>query len=97
MQEIILAAKHVAHQPVQAGVALSQPAAVVDAVGDIGEAAGVERADVAEEVAAQDLPVQGGDAVDGLTRGEAEVCHMHAAVGNDEVAPHARIVAEAGA
>ena len=41
--------------------------------------------------------MQGGDAVDGLTRGEAEVCHVHAAVRNDEVAAHARIVAEAGA
>ena len=97
VQEIAVAAEHVAHERVQAGVALGKPAAVVDAVGDIGEAAGVERADVAEEVAAQDLPVQGGDAVDGPARGKAEVCHVHAAVGNDEVAPHARIVAEAGA
>ena len=97
MQEIAVAAEHVAHERVQAGVALGKPPAVVDAVGDIGKAARIERADIAEEVAAQDLTVQGGDAVDGLAGGKAEVCHVHAAVGDDEAAPHARIVAEAGA
>ena len=41
--------------------------------------------------------MQGGDAVDSPARGKAEVCHVHAAVRDDEVSPHAHIVAEAGA
>ena len=68
MAQIRVAAEHVAHERVQAGIALGKPPAVVNAVCDIGKAARIERADIAEEVAAQDLPVQGGDPVNGLAQ-----------------------------
>ena len=68
VQEIAITAEHIAHERVQAGIALGKPPAVVNAVCDIGKAARIERADIAEEVAAQDLPVQGGDPVNGLAR-----------------------------
>ena len=80
----------------QAGVYLRKPAAVVDAVGDVGEALRIKLAHVTEQVVAKYLAVQGGDAVYLKAGRKAEVCHMHAAVPDYEVAPRLFAAAEAG-
>ena len=78
----------------QAGVDLREPAAVIDAVGDKGKARGVQTADVLEEILLENVAVQRGDAVDDLAGGEAHVRHVHLALGDDEVAADALVVAE---
>ena len=58
------------------GVRLREPPAVGDAVGDVGEHAGVHLVVVVEHVVFEDLGVELGDAVDGVRRGEAHVRHL---------------------
>ena len=67
-------------QAVQAGVDLADPAAVVHAVGDVSELVRLHAAGVPEHVAAENVGVQGGHAVDGHAPGDAEIGHVHHAV-----------------
>ncbi len=93
LREVVLA-DELAEQAVQTGVDLREPAAVVDAVGDVGEAVGAQGVDVVEEVVLEDLPVEAGDAVDHIAGGEAEICHVYLTVADDEVAADALIPVE---
>ena len=67
---------------------------MVDAVGDGGEAIRTDGVDIVEQVIFQDLAVQAGNAVDLVAGGEAEVCHVHLIVADDEVAADALALAE---
>ena len=64
-------------------VRLRHPAAVSDAVGDVGELLGVHRVVVAEDVVLQDVGVQRADAVDGVRSDEAEIRHLDLPVRED--------------
>ena len=67
----------------QPGVALHQPAAVRDAVGDVQELARLEQVEVVEGLLLEDLGVDGGHAVDGVGVGHAQVRHVHLVVAQD--------------
>ena len=94
LKQIRVAAEQLAYQTVQAGIYLAEPAAMVDAVGDGGEAIRTDGVDIVEQVIFQDLAVQAGNAVDLVAGGEAEVCHVHLIVADDEVAADALALAE---
>ena len=94
LEQIGVVAQQLADQAVQAGVDLAEPAAVVDAVGHIGEAVGADGVEVGEEVALDDVAVQARHAVDLIAGGEAEVGHVHLTVADDHVAAHALALAE---
>ena len=59
------------------GIALGQPASGCDAVGDIAETAGIERMKIAEQFFLQDLAVQFGYAIDGMTSDDGQMGHAH--------------------
>ncbi len=67
----------------QRGVALHQPAAMGDAVGDVDELPGLQHVEVVEGLALEDVRVDGGYAVDGVGVGHAQVGHVHLVVGQD--------------
>ena len=94
LRQVFLAAQQLTDQAVQAGVDLGEPAAVVDTVGDISKVVGAQRAEVAEEVVAQDLAVQAGHAVDLIAGRKAEIGHQHLVVADDQVASHALVLAK---
>ncbi len=79
----------------QARIYLREPAAVVDAVCDVGKALGAELADVSEELCLQYLAVQAGDAVYLIAGRKAEVCHVYLSVADDEVPSDLFAAAEA--
>ena len=83
--EILVALQELAHQPMQARIYLREPAAVVDAVRDVGESLRSELADVLKQVFFQYLAVQAGNAVYLIAGRKAEVCHVHLSVADDEV------------
>ena len=75
----------------QLGVGLTEPAAVGDAVGDVGELLGHDAVEVVEDRLLEDVAVQAGDAVDLVPGGHAEVGHAH-----DPLLDDGDAVAEAG-
>ena len=94
--QVIVALEQLAHQAVQARIYLCQPAAMVDAVCDIGKSLRAEPADVLEEVFFQYLTVQAGDAVYLIARSKAEVCHVNLPVLNYKVLADLFAVTELG-
>ena len=84
--EILVPAGEFLDESVKAGVYLRQPAAVIDAVSDIGEALGRDGVEVVEEIVLENVAVQAGHAVDFLAGRKAEVCHVYLTVADDEVA-----------
>ena len=97
MQQIVVSAAAIANQAVQVGVGLGQPAAVVNAVGDVLELGGTELADIPEHLPAQDVRVEGRHAVDRAARAYAQVCHADLAAPDDRhVGNLADVVAEPG-
>ena len=83
--EILIALQKFADKPVQARICLSKPAAVVDAVCDVGESLRAKPADILKEVFFQYLTMQTGNAVYLIAGRKAEVCHVHLSVADDEV------------
>ena len=83
MQQVVGGTGDLLDQGIQLGVDLSQPAAVVDAVGHVLELVGGLQIGVVEHVALQDVRVQGGNAVDGLAGGHAQVGHADLAAPDD--------------
>ncbi len=73
----------VMEQAGKAGVDLGQPAAVVDAVGDVLELLRLHLRRLPEHVVAQNIGVEGADAVNGHAAGDAQVGHAHVAIPND--------------
>jgi len=67
----------------QLGVALHQPAAMGDAVGDVDELPGLQHVEVMEGLALEDVGVDGRNAVDGVGVGHAQVGHVNLIVGED--------------
>ena len=95
LEQVIVIAQQLHYQAMEAGVYLAEPAAVVDAVGHVGESLGVQGADVLEQVVFQNFPVEAGHAVDLVAGGKAHVGHMDLAVADYHVAAHLLIAAEA--
>ena len=83
VKEVGIPAGAVPDEGVQPGVDLGQPAAVVDAVGHVGELLGPGQIGVVEDVLLQDLGVEGGDAVHRLAGADAQVGHAHLAAPDD--------------
>ncbi|CDC68560.1 uncharacterized protein BN503_01437 [Oscillibacter sp. CAG:155] len=83
MEQILVPAGEVPDQAVQLRVDLAEPSAVVDTVGDVLELPGLHGAGVLENVLAQDLGVEGADAVDRHTAGHAQVRHPDLATPDD--------------
>ena len=94
MLQIIVIPEQLRYQPVKAGVDLSKPAAVVNAVGNMGEAVGLQVGDIAEQVVAKNLAVQAGNAVDHAAGREAQVCHVYLTVTDNQVASDTAVPAE---
>ena len=86
-------AYELAHEAVELRVALAEPAAVVDAVRDVGELLWLELADVAEEVVLEYVAVQAGDAVYHVAGREAHIGHVDLAALDDGVAGNPGVVA----
>ncbi len=83
VQQILVPAAESAHQLVEPRVDLREPAAVVDAVGDVLELLRLHGALVFEYVVSQDIGVQGAHAVDRHTACNAQVRHADLAVPDD--------------
>ena len=83
MQEVFIPARERAHELVEPRVDLREPAAVVDAVGDILELLQLHRALVFKNVVSQDVRVQSAHAVHGHAARDAQVCHADLAVPDD--------------
>ena len=83
VQQILVAAAEGAHQPVEPRIDLREPAAMVDAVGDVFEFFRLHGALVFEYVVAQNVGMQGAHAVHGHAAGNAEVCHPHLSIPDD--------------
>ena len=67
----------------QFGIALIEPAAMGDAVGDVGEFVRHYGVEVMEHTVLDDLAVQRGNAVDMMAGCHTEVCHLDPAVADD--------------
>ena len=80
----------------QARIYLRKPAAVVDAVCDIGKSLRTELAYILEEVFFEYLAVQAGNTIYLIARGKAEVCHVDLPVLNDKVFADLFAVTELG-
>ncbi len=65
----------------QVRIALHQPAAKRDAVGLVGDAAGIDRIEVVEHGLAHQIGVQRRDAIDLVRADEGEIAHAHAPAG----------------
>ncbi len=94
--QVIVALEQLAHQAVQARIYLRKPAAMVDAVCDIGKSLRTELAYILEEVFFQYLTVQAGDTVYLIARSKAEVCHVNLPVLNHKVLADLFAVTELG-
>ncbi len=94
LEQIVVAAQELADKAVQTGVDLRKPAAVVDAVGDIGEAVGIDGVEIAEQIALEDVAVQTRHAVDAVAGAQAQIGHMDLAVVDDHVAADALVAVE---
>src|SRR5699024_6568430 len=81
----------------QAGVGSQQPAAVSDAVGDVGEGLGLVQEIIVEDAVLDDLAVQLGNAVDGVEGVGADVGHADLVVAQDGHVVDLALVAGEGA
>ena len=71
MEQVVVSTGQIPHQTVQTRIDLTEPAAVVDAVGDVGEFPGLHDAGVMEHIFFQNFGVQAGHAVDRHSPGDA--------------------------
>ena len=92
--EVLVTAGELLDESVKAGIYLRQPAAVIDAVGDVGEAFGSNGVEVVEEVVLENVAMQAGHAVDLLAGRKAEIRHVYLTVADDEVAAKRLAAAE---
>ena len=83
MEQIAAPAAEVGNQAVEPRVDLREPAAVVDAVGDVLELLRLHLILPAEYVVAQDVGVQRGNAVDRHAARDAQVRHAHLPIPDD--------------
>ena len=83
MEQIVVPTGEIPDQAVQLRVDLAEPAAVIDAIGDILELPGLHGAGVFEHILAQDVGVEGADAVDRHAAGHAQVRHPDLAAPDD--------------
>ena len=83
MEQVVVSTGQIPHQTVQTRIDLTEPAAVVDAVGDVGEFPGLHDAGVMEHIFFQNLGVQAGHAVDRHSPGDAQIGHTDLAAPDD--------------